>query len=85
MVLPVGIDKGTGLEAALCRLHLNRESVVGIGDAENDLPLLRACGFPVAVGNAAPCLKQMACLVTAGSCGDGVAEAITKILATDQP
>jgi len=85
MVLPVGVDKGTGLEAALLRLSLKTENAVGIGDAENDLPLLRVCGFPVAVANAAPCLKQMACLVTAGSCGVGVAEAITTILTTDQP
>ena len=85
MVLPEGMDKGTGLGAALCRLHLNRESVVGIGDAENDLPLLRACGFPVAVANAVPSLKETARLVTVGKCGEGVAEAITTILATDQP
>src|SRR5262245_33663370 len=38
MVLPSGIDKATGLAAALEAMALSPRSVVGIGDAENDLP-----------------------------------------------
>ncbi len=49
MVLPSGVDKGTGLTAALSRLGIEPAEVVGIGDAENDLPFLRLCGFSVAV------------------------------------
>jgi len=41
MVLPTGVNKATGLEAALCDLGLSRHNVVAVGDAENDpaLPL----------------------------------------------
>ena len=36
MILPAGVNKGTGLEAALKELQLSAHNVVGVGDAEND-------------------------------------------------
>ncbi|TIR63544.1 MAG: phosphoglycolate phosphatase, partial [Mesorhizobium sp.] len=36
MILPSGINKATGLAAALKDLRLSPHNVVGIGDAEND-------------------------------------------------
>jgi len=36
MVLPSTVNKATGLTAALARLELPAEQVVGVGDAEND-------------------------------------------------
>ena len=44
MVLPSGVNKATGLAAALKELGLSPHNVVGIGDAENDHAFLRACG-----------------------------------------
>ncbi len=52
MVLPAGVNKASGLAAALARLQLSPLNVVGIGDAENDHAFLRACGCAVAVANA---------------------------------
>jgi len=49
MVLPAGINKASGLPAALARLRLSPLNVVGIGDAENDTAFLQACGCAVAV------------------------------------
>jgi hydroxymethylpyrimidine pyrophosphatase-like HAD family hydrolase len=40
MVLPSGVNKATGLMAALSELELSPHNVVAIGDAENDLPFL---------------------------------------------
>ncbi|TIX75382.1 MAG: HAD-IIB family hydrolase, partial [Mesorhizobium sp.] len=54
MVLPSGVNKATGLAAALEDLGLSAHNVVGIGDAENDHAFLRAVGFGVAVANALP-------------------------------
>ena len=48
MVLPAGVNKASGLAAALTRLQLSPLNVVGIGDAENDHAFLRACGCAVA-------------------------------------
>jgi HAD superfamily hydrolase (TIGR01484 family) len=83
MVLPSGIDKATGLVAALEAMALSPRSVVGIGDAENDLPLLAVCGLGVAVANALPMLKASADLVTHGANGAGVIELINRLLADD--
>jgi hypothetical protein len=49
MVLPQGISKGTGLHAALKMLRVSEHNTMGIGNAENDHALLRACGLRVAV------------------------------------
>jgi hypothetical protein len=81
MVLPPGIDKASGLSAALAALGIAPAQAVAVGDAENDLPFLRCCGMTVAVANAVPTLKREAALVTAGSHGAGVAELIALWLA----
>ncbi len=80
MVLPRGIDKAYGLNAALAQLQLPAEAVIGIGDAENDATFLRRCGYSVAVANALPELKQAVHHVTTGARGAGVAEFIDRWL-----
>jgi hydroxymethylpyrimidine pyrophosphatase-like HAD family hydrolase len=83
MVLPSGVNKATGLAAALDELGLSPRNAVGVGDAENDGPLLAACGCGVAVGNALPALRDMADLVIPGADGDGATELIDRLLASD--
>lgn len=83
MVLPTGINKATGLLAALAELGLSPHNVVGIGDAENDHALLVACECGVAVGNALPALKDKADVVMAGVHGAGVAELVDRLIAND--
>ena len=41
MVLPAGVNKATGLAAALAELGLSPHNVVGVGDAENDHAFLQ--------------------------------------------
>lgn len=76
MVLPNGINKASGLGAALEDLGFSAHNIVATGDAENDLAFMRICGCAVAVGNALPAVKEAADLVTEASRGAGVAEAI---------
>lgn len=83
MVLPSGINKASGLRAALERLGLSPLNCVGVGDAENDMPFLDVCGLCVAVANAVPALQERADLVTSGARGAGVSELVDRILATD--
>jgi hypothetical protein len=52
MVLPTGVNKASGLRAALNELKLSPHNVVAVGDAENDLPMLTFAGCGVAVQNA---------------------------------
>src|SRR6187200_236020 len=60
MVLPSGVNKATGLKAALEDLNLSRHNLVGVGDAENDHAFLELCGVSAAVSNALGSLKDHA-------------------------
>lgn len=84
MILPSGMNKATGLKAALERLGLEPKEVAGIGDAENDHAFLEVCGYPVAVSNALPALRAKAAYVTTGDHGDGVRELIERMLAAPE-
>jgi hydroxymethylpyrimidine pyrophosphatase-like HAD family hydrolase len=83
MVLPSGINKSTGLIAALTELGLSPENAVGVGDGENDHSLLDACALGVAVANAVPSLKKEADWTTAQEDGKGVEELIDRLLFND--
>ncbi|MDX8516940.1 HAD family hydrolase [Mesorhizobium dulcispinae] len=83
MILPSGINKATGLAAALADLRLSPNNVVAVGDAENDHAFLRAAGLSVAVANALPSVKETADLVTKGARGRGVEDLIRKLIKLD--
>ncbi len=83
MVLPSGVNKATGLDAALEELGLSPRNSVAIGDAENDHALLGRAECAVAVANALPALKETADLITRGADGDGVRELVARLVASD--
>ncbi len=83
MVLPASVNKASGLTEALAELGLAPDSVVGVGDAENDHAFLTLCGCAAAVANALPAVKETADLVTHGARGAGVAELIAQLIASD--
>lgn len=85
MVLPSGINKATGLAAALEELGIEPGHTAGIGDGENDHSLFDACGLGVAVANAVEALQLRADHVTRGARGQGVIELVQRILADDLP
>src|SRR5207248_188487 len=82
MVLPSGVNKATGLAAALAELELSPHNVVGIGDAENDQAFLSACGCAVAVANALPSVKAKADIAVADH-GAGVVELARMMIESD--
>ncbi|MBN9118772.1 MAG: HAD-IIB family hydrolase [Planctomycetes bacterium] len=83
MVLPSGVNKATGLAAALAELGLSPHNAVGVGDAENDHAFLKVCECSAAVANALPAVKDTADVVTHGPRGEGVAELIDQMIAND--
>jgi HAD superfamily hydrolase (TIGR01484 family) len=83
MILPSGVNKGTGVRAALDELGLSTHNALGVGDAENDHAFLGICECSVAVENALPVLKERADVVTAKARGEGVEEIIEQLLADD--
>jgi hydroxymethylpyrimidine pyrophosphatase-like HAD family hydrolase len=83
MVLPVGMNKGLGLKAALERLAIGQEYVVGVGDAENDHSLLAGVGVGVAVSNALPSLCDEADFVLDKPASAGVERLVYMMLEGD--
>lgn len=83
MVLPSGVNKATGLQAALKELGLSRHNVVAVGDAENDHAFLAICECSAAVANALPALKNRADLVLENHHGAGVVELIEHLIRDD--
>lgn len=75
-----GATKADGI-AALCRvLGITPQQVMAIGDGENDLAMMQAVGYPVAMGNAKEHIRKAAGRVTDTNDNDGVAKAINTIL-----
>lgn len=83
MILPPGVNKASGLEAALRDLELSPHNVVAVGDAENDHALLAASGCGAAVANAVPAVRESADLRLVGDHGVGVAELAGRMIRED--
>src|SRR5207248_3563981 len=83
MLLPGGVTKGTGLDAALTVLALSPRNMVGVGDAENDHAFLAMSECAVAVADAVPALRERADYVTRAPAARGVVEFIEEHLLRD--
>lgn len=83
MVLPPGINKASGLHAALLEMKVSPHDVIGVGDAENDHAFLRLCEVSVAVSNALPAVKDTADFVTEADRGAGVVQLIDATIHDD--
>ena len=83
MVLSDGINKATGLTAALKQLELSPHNIAAIGDGENDHAMLTYSEYAVAVENAVPMLKETADRTTVGDHGHGVIELINELVEND--
>jgi hydroxymethylpyrimidine pyrophosphatase-like HAD family hydrolase len=83
MILPTGVNKATGLAAALAKLGISSQNTLGMGDAENDESFLKCCGLSAAVDNALEVLKRQVDIVTRGARGAGVTELIDQLIDND--
>ena len=72
----LGVDKGTGIEAALSRLGRGAEGTYAFGDSENDLSMRGAVETFVAMGNALPSVRAAADYVTLTAAEEGVPVAL---------
>lgn len=59
LIIP-GSHKGSGLQCLLDRWHITPQECVAIGDSGNDVEMLKLVGYPVAMGNAAEVVKDVA-------------------------
>ncbi|WP_295729596.1 HAD family hydrolase [uncultured Limosilactobacillus sp.] len=67
-----GVNKGNLVEYLISQGN-ERGQIAGVGDDENDLPLLKAAGHAIAVANAVPQVKQVAERLIASNQNNGIA------------
>ncbi|NLG68226.1 MAG: HAD family phosphatase [Firmicutes bacterium] len=75
-VMAPGVSKATGLRFLSSRLGLPLERVVAVGNAGNDLEMVRQAGVGVAVATAEPQLLALADYVAPPHWADGVAHTV---------
>jgi Cof subfamily protein (haloacid dehalogenase superfamily) len=72
------VDKGEALRFVAGLLGVPMERIIAVGDSFNDVPLLNAAGFGIAMGSSPDELKAAADAVVGDYAHDGVAEAIER-------
>ncbi|MBX3015270.1 MAG: HAD family hydrolase [Caldilineaceae bacterium] len=75
-----GVNKGAGLQYLCELLQIDPQRTLAIGDNDNDIPLLRAAGYGVAMGNASPGLKAVADWIAPSIEEDGAAVALEALI-----
>ncbi len=76
------VDKGIALQRVAMRMNVDREQVMVIADADNDLGMMEWAGFSVAMGNGTDQVKQLADAVVPSNDDQGVARAIHRYVLT---
>jgi HAD superfamily hydrolase (TIGR01484 family) len=61
-------------------LKIKKETIIGVGDGYNDISLLLACGYKIAMGNAVNSLKNIADYIAPSVHEDGVVDVINKYI-----
>ena len=72
-------NKGDALLALARHLGIPQEETLAFGDGLNDVPMLKAAGVGVAMGNAPEDIKALSDRVTASCDEDGVAQVIEEL------
>ena len=74
------VDKWASLRCFAALTGIDDGAICAVGDAANDLPMIRGAAFGVAMGNADPVVKEAADWVTASNQEDGVASLVDRLL-----
>ena len=77
-VMPAGVDKGLGVREMARALGVSLNQVMALGDESNDIPMLKAAFYGVAMGNGSEAAKKAARFVTAPNDQEGFAKAVEK-------
>ncbi len=75
-IMPSGVDKGLGVRDMARAMGISMDAVMTLGDQSNDISMLKAAGFGVAMGNASEETKSAARFVTASYAEEGFAKAL---------
>ncbi len=73
-------NKGRALDSLIHYWGIDKEQTISFGDSANDIPMLKASGIGVSMGNAVSQVKDIADYITLSNDEDGVAEYIETYL-----
>ena len=76
----LGVTKAKGLEALCAHVGCSLDECIAVGDANNDLEVMRAAGLAIAMGNATPDVLAIADAVVASNDADGIVEVVERYL-----
>ena len=79
-VLKKGVNKAYGLEKLAKELNIQPSEIAAIGDAANDIEMLKYAGLAIAMGNASEEVKAISDIVTDTNENNGVIKAIDQII-----
>ena len=74
------VSKGPALKALAIQTGISMNLVVAFGDGYNDMSMMAAAGFSIAMGNSVDELKECANYITGSNDDDGVAQAVERLL-----
>jgi Cof subfamily protein (haloacid dehalogenase superfamily) len=80
-IAPAGISKWTGVMGVAARHGIRPEEICAVGDDVNDLPMIRAAGLGVAMGNARPEVQAAADRIVSTNDDGGIADVAELVLA----
>ena len=72
------VSKAAAISILAHKLKIDISEVMSIGDSYNDLPMLKAAGKSIAMGNAVDEVKTFCNFITGNCIDDGFAEAVYK-------
>jgi hydroxymethylpyrimidine pyrophosphatase-like HAD family hydrolase len=75
-IMDRGCSKASAMTALAGTLHIPMQAVMALGDNNNDIEMLQAAGWGVAMGQAPAAVQAIANAVTASNAEDGAAQAI---------
>ena len=73
-------SKGEALKSLAKYLNIDLKDTMAIGDAGNDIPMIKAAGVGVAMENSFPEVKKIADFITLSNLESGVAYALNKFI-----
>ena len=79
-VMPHGIDKASSIDFLAKKLGIEQSEIIAVGNAGNDLTMIKYAGLGVWVDNVTPELRYHADCIVASNNNDGVAEVIERFI-----
>lgn len=75
-IMPKNVNKASALAHIAKENGFTLDEVIAFGDAENDIEMIRRCGYGIAMGNAMQQVKDVAFAQTATNEEQGIAKAL---------